>query len=235
MTTVLLHGFWGQPSDWNRVLQVMDLGRTVLTPDLYFDEPITPQTPLSEWPKRFWQWIDHEVGDAPITLIGYSLGARLALNACLHAPTRVHRALLLSGQVLLPESAHAARLQWESEYAERFLHEDWTTLSESWQEQSVFAGTSFLQRREDPALRRLLGLSLVNWSPRLHPFGWSDVKQLPSSVHWAFGALDQNYRSVVNTLQELPVQGQIAIIPNVGHRVIQDAAEWIGEWIENKP
>ena len=51
-------------------------------------------------------------------------------------------------------------------------------------------------------------------------------------MEWAFGALDQKYLKVVKSLQELPVQGQISIIPQAGHRLLVEAADFVSQWIE---
>jgi hypothetical protein len=51
-------------------------------------------------------------------------------------------------------------------------------------------------------------------------------------VEWAFGALDQKYVEFAKTLQALPVQGQITVIPNAGHRLTTDASDFIADWIQ---
>jgi 2-succinyl-6-hydroxy-2,4-cyclohexadiene-1-carboxylate synthase len=233
LTTVLLHGFWGQPADWNLILSRLPLTARILAPDLYLNEHLGPNTAFNEWPKRFWEWIDHELGEVQIDLVGYSMGARLALAALLGQPHRVHRALLISGQPVLMDSA-GERKAWEELMAERFATEDWSVLERVWQDQAVFAQTQPVERRHSEVLRSRLGLSLRNWSPRLHGFGWSNLQSLPKSVEWAFGALDQKYTQAVKSLQDLPVQGQITVLPEVGHRVIHEAAPWVSQWISKQ-
>lgn len=234
MTAVLLHGFWGQPRDWSEVLQRLPLQQAVIAPDLYEDPALSPDTKLMDWPKRFWQWVDHHIGEQQIIIVGYSMGSRLAMHAIAYAPERVARALLVSGQVQVPGESHAERLAWEQDWAEKFQNEDWQSLQASWQEQSVFAASKPQERRESDALRSALGASLINWSPRNHLVDWKKVREFSPKIEWAFGALDQNYRPVANSLQELPVQGQITIIPNVGHRVIHESPEVIGDWIQGR-
>lgn len=233
MITLLLHGFWGQPGDWNAVLQRLPISQPVLTPDLYDDGPLGPARPLNEWTDGFWSWVDENVGTQPVQIVGYSMGGRLALNALMRRPERVSRALLLSANPVIPAEAHAEREAWEVLWRERFRAADWKELESAWQEQPVFNSTQASVRRQSRGLRELLGLSLTNWSPRLHPFGWKEVENLGSRVDWAFGALDQKYVSIAKTLRELPVKGQINVIANAGHRLPGDAPDFIGSWIQS--
>jgi 2-succinyl-6-hydroxy-2,4-cyclohexadiene-1-carboxylate synthase len=235
MTTILLHGFWGEPKDWNGVIDRLPLGLSVLAPDLYAPGPLAPSTALAEWPRRFWHWLEHEVGGEPVQIVGYSMGARLALTAVLGAPAgRVRRALLISGRPHMSAAEHVAREKWEKDLAADFQRLDWPALETRWQEQAVFAGSPPVERRKTPALREALALSLTQWSPRLQAVGREDLRALPETVEWAFGALDQNYLPVAKDLQEIPVRGQITVIPEVGHRVIAQAADFICDWIKNE-
>lgn len=231
MTTILLHGFWGQPKDWNAVLERLPLGAQVLIPDLYEAGPMDPSVSLKEWTTRFWRWVDTQVGSEKVNLVGYSMGARLAVNAAVQLPERISRALFVSGNPLLPQEYWSERELWENDFRSAFLNKDWDELERTWQEQPVFQASPAVVRRKTPELREMLGLSLTNWSPRSHPFGAAELKRLPATMEWAFGALDQNYLSVAKTLQELPVKGQISLIPQVGHRVITEAPGFICDWL----
>lgn len=228
--TVLLHGFWGQPKDWNQVIGRLPLGHPVWAPDLYEPGALSPDKPLEKWTEHFLAQIRAE-DEGPVQLVGYSMGARLALNALVKSPQTFSRALLLSGTPFLAAAAHGERQEWERDWSARFLQEDWAALEDAWQDQAVLQTSTRVERRRAHLLREMLGLSLTNWSPRLHPFDEAAIKALPASVDWAFGALDQKYANLAKTLQELPVQGQITVIPNAGHRLPADAADFICNWI----
>lgn len=228
--TILLHGFWGQPKDWNPVITQLPLGERVWAPDLYEPGPLSPDKDLKTWTDNFLAQVRSEA-EGPVQIVGYSMGARLALNAIARSPETFSRALLLSGAPFLPQEAAAERAAWEKDWAARFMKEDWAALEQAWQEQPVFSASATSERRHSHLLREMLGLSLTRWSPRHHGFDEETLKQLPSSVEWAFGALDQKYVNLAKTLQELPVQGQITIIPNAGHRLTADAADFIRAWI----
>jgi 2-succinyl-6-hydroxy-2,4-cyclohexadiene-1-carboxylate synthase len=229
--TILLHGFWGQPADWNPVIARLPLGAKILAPDLYLDPALGPVSPLEDWVRAFWASIDREIGARPVDLVGYSMGGRLALNALMAEPGRTRRVLLLSTQPALPAAALNEREAWEEDWRHRFETAGWAELERAWEELPVFAGSNPAIRRKTRELRGLLGLSLVNWSPRRHPFTMADLRGLPAACEWAFGALDQKYVEVAKSLQELPVRGQITLLPQAGHRLPSDSAAFIGDWI----
>jgi 2-succinyl-6-hydroxy-2,4-cyclohexadiene-1-carboxylate synthase len=230
--TILLHGFWGQPGDWSPVLHELPLTANVLAPDLYEAGSMDPRHSLKEWTENFLNWLDKDAGSAPVQIVGYSMGARLALNAIVSKPERFSRALLLSGAPVLP--AGADRAAFENEWARKFLTQPWEEIEAAWEELAIFKGSERLARRRSQALREMLGLSMTNWSPSKHPFGWAQVADLPASVEWAYGALDQKYMEMAKTLRAEGVRGQITIIPNAGHRLISDAQSFIAQWISRE-
>ncbi|MGE0527992.1 MAG: alpha/beta fold hydrolase [Bdellovibrionales bacterium] len=233
MTTVLLHGFWGHPQDWNQVLQALPLEIPVWIPDLYETGPLAPPTPLAKWVENFLSELERRFGaEESVQLVGYSMGARLALNAWVREPRRFARALLLSAAPYISSTERAEREQWEEDWSQRFLSQSWSELQSAWQDQPVLATSAPVERRQSDELRERLAGSLKNWSVRHHPFGIDETKALPASVDWAFGAMDQKYSRVAKTLRELPVRGQIIRVPNAGHRLLTDAPAEIAAWIK---
>ena len=233
--TVLLHGFWGQPQDWNTVLGRLPLTCDVLIPDLYVEAALLPQHELTDWTKNFLSWLDHHAGREPVQIVGYSMGARLALNALIANPKRFRRGLLLSGAAFLFGFDPQARAVFEQMWKERFESQPWGELKAAWQEQGIFHGSAAMSRRQGDEMRQRLAQSMTNWSVTKHPFGLDHLRRLEPAVEWAFGALDQKYLEMAKSLRELPVQGQISIIPNAGHRLINDAADFVADWIARPP
>jgi 2-succinyl-6-hydroxy-2,4-cyclohexadiene-1-carboxylate synthase len=230
--TILLHGFWGEPANWSTVCELVKLEERVLTPDLHLDSNLLPGAPLDEWTDNFWEWVDEVHGSRPVQLVGYSMGGRLALNAIHRAPKRVERALILAANPIppAPELAHQREL-WEQTWARNFLTLSWNQLRLEWENQEIFADSQPLPRRTDEPLRLSLASSLKAWSPRRHLFAVENLKSLPASIEWVFGALDQKYLAIAKCLRELPVQGQINHMPQAGHRLIPQATQFIADWI----
>lgn len=231
--TVLVHGFWGQPSDWNEVLQRLPLTAEVLVPDLYDPGPLSPQHSLKLWCDNFARWIDKVSPAKPVDLVGYSMGGRLALHALAAYPQKFGRVLLLSTRPWLADVEKPLRRNWEQNWAEKFLTQPWGELEKTWDEQDVFAGSGGRPRRRREDLRETLALSLTRWSVCEHTVTPEWLKSLPMTVEYAFGALDQKFHNVAKALQDLPVKGQIKQIPQAGHRLHLDAAAWLSDWIQN--
>lgn len=227
--TVLLHGFWGEPRDWSDVIARLPLGEEVWAPDLFEDGPLSPEHKLDEWVDSFLQQLRART-DRPVRLVGYSMGGRLGLNALARRPEAFERALVLSAAPTMDEQTPDDRAVWEREWANRFLVEEWGTLEREWQDQPVLRASAPQARRRSEALRARLSAALANWSPRHHRA--MDARELPATVTWAFGASDQKYARVAKSLQALPVKGQVFVIPDAGHRLVNDAVAFVADWIE---
>ena len=228
MTTILLHGFWGAPADWNQTLAQLPLGAPTWCPDLYRDEGLGPDVEPLKWADRFVHRVRAEVGERA-QLVAYSMGGRLALHALLRVPGLFTRTLILSAAAV-PEVT-GARGAWERDWARRFREEPWDALERDWAKEAVIATSPAGPRRHDDALREGLAQSLETWSPTKHAFGAKELIETTAHVDYAFGAEDQKYRDQAKQLRALPVRGQITIIPKAGHRLPQDAPEFIARWI----
>lgn len=231
MLTVLVHGFWGGPQDWNEVIKALPLGLEVWTPDLYEPGPLAPHHTLEEWTGHFLEELEDRAHGRPVNVVGYSMGGRLVTEALIKNKNLNMTALILSANPLnLSESEKSEREVWEMSWRNRFLNEDWEALEAAWNSQELFDGQKSWPRRRFSILREMLGQSLVHWSPRGH--GERErLKALSQATTWAFGALDQKYLKVAKDLAKVPVQGQINVIENASHRLPLDAAPWIQNWI----
>jgi 2-succinyl-6-hydroxy-2,4-cyclohexadiene-1-carboxylate synthase len=144
MVITCLHGFLGNPHDWDFL---RDAGFVIETP------------PLDSIPDR---------GDV---LLGYSLGGRLALHALL-AGAQYNRAIFIStGLGIEDDSARAARRASDEEWARRFETEDFDAVMADWNAQPVLAGPSLARTRDDydpRALREWSSGALPPVASRLH-------------------------------------------------------------------
>lgn len=235
MTTVFVHGFWGAPADWNQVLARLPLGQPTWCPDLYKDPELGPTVEPLAWADRFLHRVRAEVGERA-QLVAYSMGGRLALHALLRVPGLFSRALILSSAAL--PTLDPGRAAWERTWAERFRTDPWDDLERDWMREPVLASSNTAavpaSRRRDDVLRESLAQSLERWSPTRHAFGADELRRTTAVIDWAFGAGDQKYLGVAKQLRDLPARGQIAIIPNAGHRLHEDAPDFIAQWIAHQ-
>jgi 2-succinyl-6-hydroxy-2,4-cyclohexadiene-1-carboxylate synthase len=139
-----LHGFLGNPRDWDFL---RDAGFEISTP------------PLDAIPNH---------GDV---LLAYSLGGRLALHALLNGANYTRAILVSTGLGIDDEAARTARRASDETWAQRFESEDFATVIADWNAQPVLAGPAVDRTRDDydaRALREWSSGALPPVATRLH-------------------------------------------------------------------
>ncbi len=101
-THVLLHGIGSASASWSEQLRAAE-GRTDLrllawdAPGYGQSAPVAPEAPQPrDYGERVWAWLDALGQQAPVVLVGHSLGALMAAAATRLAPARVNALVLLS-------------------------------------------------------------------------------------------------------------------------------------------
>ncbi len=193
MVITCLHGFLGNPHDWDFL---RDAGFAIETPPL---DAIPPH------------------GD---TLLGYSLGGRLALHALL-AGAQYERAIFVStGLGVEGDEARAARRAADEAWAQRFESEDFDSVMAAWNEQPVLAGPSLARTRDDYNPR-----ALREWSSGALPPVASRLHELTISTLWVAGAKDSKYVAEAKRGASLAPGARVVIVDGAGHRVPWEQAE----------
>jgi 2-succinyl-6-hydroxy-2,4-cyclohexadiene-1-carboxylate synthase len=185
-----LHGFLGNPRDWDFLREA---GFAIETP------------PLDAIPDR---------GD---TLLGYSLGGRLALQALLNGAIYKRAILVSTGLGIEDDSARAARRASDEAWAQRFESEDFETVMAAWNAQPVLAGPSLPRTRDDYDPR-----ALREWSSGALPPVASRLHELTIPTLWIAGARDSKYVAEAHRGASL-ARGKVAIVDDAGHRVPWEA------------
>jgi 2-succinyl-6-hydroxy-2,4-cyclohexadiene-1-carboxylate synthase len=181
---VALHGFLGLPSDWDF------LGSDVIAP------------PLDDIPDE---------GD---TLLGYSLGGRLALQALLRG-ARYRRAVIVSARV---RDAEPDRRERDERWARRFETDDWSAVMRDWNAQLIFGGHA-MPRAEEDFDRRELARQLREWSPAVLPSIVERLHEIAIPVLWIAGERDAQYVEDGRSSVSLLPNATLAIVPGAAHRV----------------
>lgn len=178
-----LHGFLGLPRDWDF------LPFDVITPPL-------DQIPMS--------------GD---TLLGYSMGGRLALRALIDGAT-YERAVIVSAGITID----AGRAQRDEVWARRFESEEWSSLMRAWNAQPVFGGHA-MPRDENDFDRAELARALRTWSPAaLSPIA-PRLHEIAIPVLWVVGANDAKYVAESERAMAVLPNAQLFVCEGAAHRV----------------
>lgn len=102
VTHVLLHGIGSGSASWVEQLRAAD-GRADLrllawdAPGYGESTPVASASPVAaDYAVRLWAWLDALGVNAPVVLVGHSLGCLMAASAAVQQPKRAKRVLLLS-------------------------------------------------------------------------------------------------------------------------------------------
>lgn len=223
-----LHGFMGSAADWEPIVEALETeafcvmvdlpghGRSVDRPDHEYTMEGTTQA-LAD--------VLDEAGIDRCSLIGYSMGGRVALYFSVFHPSRIHRLVLESASPgLETKEARAERRVLDAERAER-IQTDLPCFLNDWYRKSLFSSLdrhdlvdTMVQRRKKnrPAelARALRGLG-----PGSQPSLWSELETVRDPALVMTGALDKKYEGItLETAQRLPDARRV-LVPEAGHNV----------------
>ncbi len=181
-----LHGFLGLPSDFD----FLDIP--------HFSCAVKPAPSFESWAQSF----NDSITTTHNILIGYSMGARLALQAWKANPKLWNDIILISGHPGLTEG-HEERLNADKLWAERFLKDDWDLLMKDWEGQAALKSYS-ITRYEKNYKREELASHLLHFSLGKQPL-------FDAPALWILGGEDPK-----KIKQRLP---NPIVIENKGHRL----------------
>jgi 2-succinyl-6-hydroxy-2,4-cyclohexadiene-1-carboxylate synthase len=186
-----LHGFLGRPADWDFL---RDAGLDVDAREL---ADIPPS------------------GD---TILGYSMGGRIALHALLDG-ARYQRAVIVSaGLGIEGENERATRRTADEKWASRFEHDDWENVLRDWNAQPLFGGDVRVRRERDYDRHRVVD-ALGRWSPGVLPPLALRLHEIEIPVLWIAGERDAKYVAEAQRAVSLLPKAELWICPGAAHRV----------------
>lgn len=221
---IWLHGFLGAPADWDEV-------RARLGPAPGAEcLPTLPGhgTRPAPVPERLEGWLEALLeelgGDDPLELIGYSLGARLALRLALRLPGRVRRlALLGAGVGLSGTQERTRRAHLDDERASQLRRQGLAPFLHDWYAQPLFATLRARPRFAEWRARReqgdaaALARALEVASPGRQPNLWPRLGELALPVLWLAGEHDTPYAALLERAAARCPDGRAARVPGAGH------------------
>ncbi|OOF21213.1 2-succinyl-6-hydroxy-2,4-cyclohexadiene-1-carboxylate synthase [Salinivibrio sp. IB574] len=227
---VFLHGLLGCGDDWQAVTAALshchwlclDLpghGESWTQQCQHFDDACDAILTTCE---QVWE-------RQPALLVGYSLGARLAMHCATYAPTRWSGVLLEGGHPGLADNeARQQRLAHDKQWATRFRHQPLDAVLDDWYRQPVFqsldesARCAMVQRRlsnhgsavADTLLATSLGHQADLRSALKHCFQHGLV------IDYLCGEHDKKFHALAKHLHQTTGIG-VTVIPEAGHNCHQ--------------
>lgn len=225
----LLHGFSGGPASWAEVCAGLPGG---VCPALPGHAPgLLPD------PSGFEASLGSVVDQLPpdrCQLVGYSLGARVALGIALRAPERVSALVLIGGNPGLQTAAdRAARARWDEGWACRFESEPLAVVLQAWAALPIFASQRALPPARlagQAAIRRqhagpALGAAMRQLGLAAMPNYWPRLTELKMPTTLVVGAQDQKYRQLAGEMCGVAPSLRLRLVPGAGHNPILEAPQ----------
>ena len=247
---LLLHGFGGRGSDWDRFLSGLHPDHACAAPtipghaggDSLADLKIQTLKELAIFfCHRFSMFLTHGG-----VICGYSLGGRLATLMAKHYKTQgrhVDLALFSSGLGLVGGNS-GTRIQRDLDWS-NLLNRSSEEFWKQWYEQDLFSTIKNVPEKQTVTWmktrrshnNRDLSEVLRTMSPALHE-DLSPILETVDHLQYFVGEEDQKYRFVANEIEVLNPNAKITVLPKVGHNLLLEAprecAREFEKWIEEK-
>ncbi len=245
---VLLHGFLGAPSDWDGVLEEgrarghswVDGACCLALADLATTAQVRAlgiHALAAGLLRRLHE--QRREDDRATTLVGYSLGARMALRALAHDEqlarcvpghaALVGRCILVSGSGgVEPTADRTARAKLDTDRAAVLRREGLEAFVESWYGQPMFASLRAHPAYESMRRRRAAGDAswwatvVASCSPGRAPSDWATIREAAPRIRTIVGSMDRAYVAMAERMTTLGV-APAWCIEGSGHAVHLEA------------
>jgi 2-succinyl-6-hydroxy-2,4-cyclohexadiene-1-carboxylate synthase len=227
-TLCFLHGFMGSSADWASIVEgladdvhclTMDLpghGRSLDRGDDVYSVAGATEAVVKV--------LDAEEVSA-CTLVGYSMGGRVALSLALREPDRVDRLVLESvSPGLRSEAERAERRAVDADRADR-IEEDLDAFLADWYRQALFESLAryglveTMVRTRSTNDPRELARALRGLSPGRQASFWDRLDTLDGPTLILTGALDDKYVAITDEAATRIDPARRVVIPEAGHNV----------------
>jgi 2-succinyl-6-hydroxy-2,4-cyclohexadiene-1-carboxylate synthase len=236
---VLLHGFTHTGASWDPVVSALPERYRALAPDIRGHgwatarEPVTLEAVLDDLAA---------LAPARFTLVGYSMGGRLALHAAA-APAlgdRIDRLVLIGASPGIADQAERdARRDADNDLAEQVETMTIEDFAEQWARTPVLAGQPPAvaaavhadRLRSEPAglARALRGLG-TGALPSL----WGRLQTIKAPTTLVVGERDEKFRALAREMASGLPKADVVVVPATGHAVHLEAPTRVAAVIESE-
>jgi 2-succinyl-6-hydroxy-2,4-cyclohexadiene-1-carboxylate synthase len=233
-----LHGFTGSPRSWDFLPDQRRVRR--FTPALLGHLGSSAGSDVVDFEAEVDRLAGLSAEADAVHVVGYSLGARLALGLALRHPGRVSRLTLISGHPGLGSDAERnERRAADQHWCELLLSRGSTAFVDAWQAQPLWATQAQLdaatldrKRRErlshDPAgLARSLRVTGLAEMPNYR----HDLGRISVPLTLVAGGLDVKFRVLAEQMAKIIGHAELAIVDGAGHDLLLERPEFITEVI----
>jgi 2-succinyl-6-hydroxy-2,4-cyclohexadiene-1-carboxylate synthase len=223
-----VHGFMGSSCDWTPIVEALTDEAYCLTVDLPGHGQSLNRPSYLYSMEGATQALADVLDDAGIdrcSLVGYSMGGRVALYFSLFHPTRVRRLVLESTSPGLPSAEERAERQSLDEERAQRIQEDLPGFLEEWYRMPLFASLARHGLIEEMVATRSandpdeIARALRGLSPGVQPSLWDRLCDLSVPTLVLTGALDDKYTGVTARAARRIETAERVVVPKAGHNV----------------
>jgi 2-succinyl-6-hydroxy-2,4-cyclohexadiene-1-carboxylate synthase len=234
-TVVFLHGFTHTGRSWHPVIAALGERYTSVADDIRGHGDASERVPV-----RLEAVIDDVLASAPerFTLVGYSMGGRIALHVALAAGDRVERLVLIGASPGIADAAQRDdRRRADEQLADEIERSSIEEFARRWARTPVLAGLppSASEAAHADRLRSTpagLARALRGLGTGALPSLWDRLGDLAMPVILAVGERDEKFLGIAAEMSRgIPgsrIPGaQVLVVPGAGHAVHLEAPEAI--------
>nr|WP_274522557.1 2-succinyl-6-hydroxy-2,4-cyclohexadiene-1-carboxylate synthase [Halorhodospira halochloris] len=254
---LLLHGFLGDPQEWEEVAVRLADSYHCLAPSLPGHAGAPPQA--ADFPglaAELWDQINTDLPDC-FALVGYSLGGRLAMEIARQQVLLAEQPLCTDTPLpngprkridsLILEGAHpglddsllrSQRRAHDESWAQRFEQGPWPEVLDQWYRQPVFKSLNEQQRahlisrraRHNPChLAAVLRGGSLARQPQMHDV----LRKLEIPIAYIAGGKDEKFSAIGTELKAVISNLRLAKLPGVGHNCHAEEPEQVVQEIHS--
>jgi 2-succinyl-6-hydroxy-2,4-cyclohexadiene-1-carboxylate synthase len=237
-TVVFLHGFTHTGRSWQPVIATLGERYTSVAEDIRGHGDASERVPVT---------LGAVIGDvlarAPerFTLVGYSMGGRIALHVALAAPARVERLVLIGASPgIADDDEREARRRADEELADEVERSSIDEFARRWAKTPVLAGlpSEVLEAAHADRLRSTpagLARALRGLGTGALPSLWDRLGELAMPVTLVVGERDSKFQTMAAEMAGGVPSANVVVAPGAGHAVHLEAPATISGAIAGPP
>lgn len=248
-TLLFLHGFTGDAESWRDVVARLEPGRNIFTLTLPGHEPPSRRSALATREPEFDSVASRLLGDLehiaepPFHIVGYSMGARVALGMLLAQPERFERATLIGAHAGIEGPAERKkRASDDRKWIDLLEREGLDAFVRAWEKRPLFSSQTELpadQRRVQRAIRTSHDPHGLAWSLRVlglaaQPSYWDRLFELEMPMDLVAGSLDEKFLSVAERMERRLSRVRVVPVADCGHNVPLERPDVIADLIDGR-
>lgn len=235
-TLVLLHGFTHTGATWGPVIRALGERYSAIAPDIRghgsasLREPVNVEGVVDD--------VSRLVPGGRFTLVGYSMGGRIALHVALALHGRVERLILIGASAGIADPLEREVREESDERLARWIDRASSIeeVARRWEQSPVLAGqppkvAAFVHRDRLHNTPGGLARALRGLGTGALPSVWGRLGQLQMPVVLVVGERDDRFIGTAERMAEAMRDAQVVIVPGVGHAVHLEAPEAVAELI----